>query len=726
MPFVKTSSRHALSGVAIGMLLSAAAAAAPDPLAEPAPAMGLPKIVDVTIDGGTDDWADRGAGYDALAEAVPERRPYAAHDATARLAWDEAGLLVRLDVVDDAFAESDNDNALWERDGVELFVANAHGTRRVQFIFTPGLDPAHRQPRVQAVDHRPADARTPALAQASAVAKVDGGYVLEARIPWAQLNVVPTAGLEVRVQAQVNDVDAGARRRQLRLQPTGGVSADPSQMPRFRLIDGPAESSVSVAASGAYERFRHARVNVGASASLAGKGVAVRDGGRVVAAGTLAPQGRLAVASLLLPMPRVNYGPLDVLIDGQPAATVVLPDLQASRATAIENLDVRFSPFVFGTAQFPQVDFDQPGLAEDLLGPYTIETAYYDAQFNPVTSADRPGRYGAVVSVVPDDGPTIKRFVTLFRSPAPVKWHRDDLVATVELPEAFGIDPVVNRERSRHVADYLKGALRRETGRSGHAAILLAGLHDAKPGTPALLRTGPEAMDEAYWHELKARTGQQVPYRYAITLPPNYEASPDARWPLILFLHGSGERGHDLEQVLVHGPAKEAKAGRAMPFVIVSPQCPPRQSWNVRLLRGLLDEVKAKYRVDPDRVHLTGLSMGGYGSWSLAIAHPDEFAALVPICGGGDPLDAARLRDLPTWIVHGAKDEAVYPIDSYRMVDALRQVGGRVRFTLYPDAGHDSWTATYANPQLYDWMLQQRRGHPQQPRATTAGTQPSE
>ena len=280
MPFMKPSSRHALCGVVVGMLLSAAAAVAgPDPVAEPAPAMGLPKVVDVTIDGGTNDWADGGLRFDALAEAVPERRPYAAHDATARLAWDEAGLLVRMNVIDDVFAESNNDEALWERDGIEVFVANADGTKRVQFIFTPGLDPAHRQPRAQSVDHRPAGARTQALAQTSAVAKVSGGYVLEARIPWAQLDIVPTAGLEVRVQAQVNDVDTGARRRQLRLRAATGGGADPSQMLRFRLVEGPAEAAVSVVTSGAYERFRHARVNVGAPASLTSKAVTVHDGG---------------------------------------------------------------------------------------------------------------------------------------------------------------------------------------------------------------------------------------------------------------------------------------------------------------------------------------------------------------------------------------------------------------------------------------------------------------
>ena len=129
----------------------------------------------------------------------------------------------------------------------------------------------------------------------------------------------------------------------------------------------------------------------------------------------------------------------------------------------------------------------------------------------------------------------------------------------------------------------------------------------------------------------------------------------------------------------------------------------------------------AKYPIDPDRVYLTGLSMGGFGSWMLAMEHPGRFAAAVPICGGGDPRDVARIKDLPIWVFHGGKDPTVPLARSEAMVDALRKIGGRVKLTVYPDAGHDSWTATYENEDLYAWLLQQRRGQPQQPRAETGG-----
>jgi len=128
-------------------------------------------------------------------------------------------------------------------------------------------------------------------------------------------------------------------------------------------------------------------------------------------------------------------------------------------------------------------------------------------------------------------------------------------------------------------------------------------------------------------------------------------------------------------------------------------------------LGALLDEIAGAYRVDPQRVYLTGLSMGGFGTWHLALEQPQCFAAIAPICGGihGPSRIVCTLKDLPIWAFHGAKDETV-PLDQQaRLVEALRECGGNVRFTVYPEAGHDSWTETYNNPELYDWFLQHSR-----------------
>jgi predicted peptidase len=200
----------------------------------------------------------------------------------------------------------------------------------------------------------------------------------------------------------------------------------------------------------------------------------------------------------------------------------------------------------------------------------------------------------------------------------------------------------------------------------------------------------------------------KVKLDYLLYLPDGY-GKGDKAWPLLLFLHGAGESGNDLKKVKAHGPPKLIEAGKDFPFIVVSPQS-SRFGWDVDTLNALLDEVTAKYKVDKDRVYLSGLSMGGFGTWALAAAHPERFAAIVPICGGGNPTDAKKLKDLPAWVFHGAKDRLVPPASSEAMVKALKDAGAEnVKFTLYPDADHDSWTETYDNPEVYEWLLKQKR-----------------
>lgn len=204
---------------------------------------------------------------------------------------------------------------------------------------------------------------------------------------------------------------------------------------------------------------------------------------------------------------------------------------------------------------------------------------------------------------------------------------------------------------------------------------------------------------------LHGRTGH---LKYWLYLPERYNSGNDL-WPLMLFLHGAGERGDSLEQLKAYGPPRQVAEGKTFPCIIVSPQCPRGQYWSSVLLSALLNEVSSIHRVDPDRVYLTGVSMGGFGAWEFGCAEPERFAAIVPICGGGDPELVDRLEDVPVWAFHGADDDIVPVEASQMMVDALRESGGNVRFTIYPNVGHDSWTITYNNPEVYDWMFAQRR-----------------
>lgn len=197
---------------------------------------------------------------------------------------------------------------------------------------------------------------------------------------------------------------------------------------------------------------------------------------------------------------------------------------------------------------------------------------------------------------------------------------------------------------------------------------------------------------------------------YLLFLPETYGKS-DAKHPLILFLHGAGERGNKLELVKFHGPPKNVERDTQFPYIVVSPQCATDERWSDEKYQGLLiellNDLVKRYQIDEDRIYLTGLSMGGYGSWALAAGHPQRFAAVVPICGGGDPDTADQLKSLPIWVFHGDSDKAVPLNESVEMVEAIRKVGGNVKFTVYPGVDHNSWTQTYDNPKLYEWLMQQ-------------------
>lgn len=203
--------------------------------------------------------------------------------------------------------------------------------------------------------------------------------------------------------------------------------------------------------------------------------------------------------------------------------------------------------------------------------------------------------------------------------------------------------------------------------------------------------------------------------QYLLYFPPDYTADAGRRWPLLVFLHGSGERGNDLRRAAIHGPPKHIAAGRHYPFIVATPQCPADRWWDHEVVFALIDELVLRHRIDPDRIYLTGLSMGGFATWGMAMERPDYFAAIAPVCGGGNRHQATRLKDLPVWAFHGAEDMVVPPERSQELVEAIRAAGGQPRLTIYPGVGHNSWDPAYDDPTLYTWLRAQRRGQPPAP-----------
>ena len=181
------------------------------------------------------------------------------------------------------------------------------------------------------------------------------------------------------------------------------------------------------------------------------------------------------------------------------------------------------------------------------------------------------------------------------------------------------------------------------------------------------------------------------------------------RWPLLIFLHGRGEVGGDLDQVTVHGPIKAAVDLGPLPFLVIAPHLTVDVYWDPLWVRAVIDDARDRWPVDPERIYLTGLSLGGHGTWDTAAAYPDLFAAIAPISGQGNPEGACRLRDTPIWSFHGDRDDVVPAAGNQAMVDAVRACGGMPELTLYPDRGHDAWSETYASPRLYSWLLSHSR-----------------
>jgi predicted peptidase len=198
-----------------------------------------------------------------------------------------------------------------------------------------------------------------------------------------------------------------------------------------------------------------------------------------------------------------------------------------------------------------------------------------------------------------------------------------------------------------------------------------------------------------------------------VQLPRDYETArgTDRKFPLIIFLHGSGECGSDLGKVARHGLPKVAATQPDFPFILIAPQLPTfKEWWSPESLDAVLDAALANYSVDANRVYMTGLSLGAYGVWDWACHRPDAFAAIVPIAGEGNDDWAGELKNVPVWAFHGAKDPAVSLAEEQRMVDAVNKQGGHAKLTVYPDLGHNAWDRAYADPALFDWFLSHRRG----------------
>ncbi len=248
-------------------------------------------------------------------------------------------------------------------------------------------------------------------------------------------------------------------------------------------------------------------------------------------------------------------------------------------------------------------------------------------------------------------------------------------------------------------------------------------------GAIALSQTASQAIEDPKQlfepREFVGASGKALKYR--LLKPLNF--NPDKRYPLVIFLHGAGERGSDNTVQLVHGMGEFCKKSRreSYPCYVIAPQCPKDEKWadvdwsqpnvtmpkqissSMQLTFELIDSMVTDAAIDKNRIYMTGLSMGGYGTWDAIARRPDFFAAALPICGGADVTTADKIKHIPIFCFHGEKDGVVVPELSRRMIDALKAAGGDPKYTEYPGVGHDSWTQTYRNEDVLAWLFAQRR-----------------
>jgi predicted peptidase len=208
----------------------------------------------------------------------------------------------------------------------------------------------------------------------------------------------------------------------------------------------------------------------------------------------------------------------------------------------------------------------------------------------------------------------------------------------------------------------------------------------------------------------KNADGTESPY--VVFVPAAYDGKTET--PVILFLHGAGEtKGGAKKPVEVGIGPVIRKQEKEFPAIVVIPQSEKRtwaaSSDDGKRAMAILDTVTKEYKTDAKRTYLTGLSMGGYGTWSIVAANPDRFAAIVPICGGGDPNTAAKFKDVPCWCFHGDKDAAVPVQRSRDMIEALKKAGGAPKYTEYPGVAHNSWDAAYADKEMWKWLFAQKK-----------------
>ena len=672
----------------------------------------IPLMKGIQVDGNPSDWGRAGFCINLFADSKGRSSASVNAKDTVRLGWDKRGLLA-LFQISDATPKESQEITLWQGTSVEILLADHFGGQNsYHLLISPGISPEHPNLRFYFFDSRTdSGLKAIPLTQISARKATKMGYIVEVLLPWKNLKIKPKIGVSPALQVMINHLDAAGKSDTLMWFPRSGSDADTTLMYPFRLSRKAGHDKSFVAFTDA-DKVWPEKIAVVGDASLVGRKVTVMSGRNVLSQSTMKPVSGRSVASLAVPLAKRSQGeePATVVVERNGAMAITQTDAFQNAQQIINGCPLVFSPFVFSGTAFPNGDFENASHIRSQIGNYTITRRFFNSDYEEVTSADKPGRYGAIVNVATTNkGPVVERYVTLFRQKDPVDWNKVQLHGTLEIQEGMQADFKVGTDEKTVIIDLAKKHLPDMLSKNQYGAVMMSGLSESTATNAQSVSWNDVLVrDDQWWYGLLKKLNKDTVYQYSAFIPKGYSADNEKSWPLLIAMHGTGDHEHTVHELLTGSAYTQMLkyTSDKYPMITVIPHCPEDQMhWSAVLVKELIDSVSRKYRVDPTRIYLTGYSMGGYGTYATAIEYPELFAAIAPVCGWSDPEDAARLKHVPVWAFHGDADPLVPWKMSRAMVETIKKAGGETKWTLYPGFGHNAWDASFGDPALYEWFL---------------------